>query len=339
MSNYIGAECPVCNKKFTQADDIVVCPICGAPHHRDCYKEKNECALSAEHKNGVEWRSPAPDANTIEHESHHSNEKNVVICPACNSANKKDSVFCQVCGRRVSETPPPTKPAQNENSWGFSGIFSELDSTTVMYGGVSPDEKIEGESVRDLAVYIGESSGFYLPVFKKMDQTSRTLTFNFAALIFGLFYFFYRKMYLVGGILLAISAISVIPSFLQMREALPQIVYEMLKIGSDISVDNAKISYYQQMINLASTINFIIGLLLSFCANRFYYIKTMSDIKKIRAATPEPRDEAEYSSTLAKKGGTSRTACIIVFAGSAVVLFATVTYLLTQYLNAGGYFI
>ena len=31
LANYTGARCPVCNKRFTDNDDIVVCPVCGAP--------------------------------------------------------------------------------------------------------------------------------------------------------------------------------------------------------------------------------------------------------------------------------------------------------------------
>ena len=28
---FIGSKCPYCNKIFTEADDIVVCPECGTP--------------------------------------------------------------------------------------------------------------------------------------------------------------------------------------------------------------------------------------------------------------------------------------------------------------------
>ena len=36
MSNYTGCKCPVCQQPFTETDDIVVCPECGAPYHRAC---------------------------------------------------------------------------------------------------------------------------------------------------------------------------------------------------------------------------------------------------------------------------------------------------------------
>ena len=28
--------CPVCGETFQNGDDVVVCPECGAPHHREC---------------------------------------------------------------------------------------------------------------------------------------------------------------------------------------------------------------------------------------------------------------------------------------------------------------
>ncbi len=35
MINFTGIKCPVCGKAFTDEDDIVVCPKCGAPYHRE----------------------------------------------------------------------------------------------------------------------------------------------------------------------------------------------------------------------------------------------------------------------------------------------------------------
>ncbi len=42
MSRFEGYICPVCMKKFTETDDIAVCPECGTPHHRECYLKKRK---------------------------------------------------------------------------------------------------------------------------------------------------------------------------------------------------------------------------------------------------------------------------------------------------------
>ena len=45
LAHYTGVHCPVCDKKFTDEDDIVVCPVCGTPHHRACYQQEGRCAF------------------------------------------------------------------------------------------------------------------------------------------------------------------------------------------------------------------------------------------------------------------------------------------------------
>ena len=39
MPKYYGCPCEGCGKPLTLQDDIVVCPDCGAPYHRDCYEK------------------------------------------------------------------------------------------------------------------------------------------------------------------------------------------------------------------------------------------------------------------------------------------------------------
>ncbi|MDR0222067.1 MAG: hypothetical protein LBI38_00815 [Oscillospiraceae bacterium] len=53
-----GEQCPVCSKRFSDSDDVVVCPECGTPHHRSCHRERNECANASRHgEGGFEWKS------------------------------------------------------------------------------------------------------------------------------------------------------------------------------------------------------------------------------------------------------------------------------------------
>lgn len=44
---------------FPKTEDIVVCPDCGAPHHRECYQRLGHCALIENHKLGKNWDPPA----------------------------------------------------------------------------------------------------------------------------------------------------------------------------------------------------------------------------------------------------------------------------------------
>ncbi|MCL1866958.1 MAG: hypothetical protein FWF82_06075 [Oscillospiraceae bacterium] len=49
MSRFTDWNCPVCYDKFAETDDVVVCPECGTPHHRDCFSEVGTCANNAFH--------------------------------------------------------------------------------------------------------------------------------------------------------------------------------------------------------------------------------------------------------------------------------------------------
>ena len=61
MSKFTNKLCPVCRAPFTEDADIVVCPQCGAPHHRVCYMTKNRCGLEEYHAQGYVWNGRLPD--------------------------------------------------------------------------------------------------------------------------------------------------------------------------------------------------------------------------------------------------------------------------------------
>ena len=43
MSNFTGSKCIICENEFNDNDDIVVCPECGTPYHRECYQKEGKC--------------------------------------------------------------------------------------------------------------------------------------------------------------------------------------------------------------------------------------------------------------------------------------------------------
>ena len=70
MADYKGNTCPVCKQKFKEADDIVVCPDCGTPYHRECWKKVGVCVHQADHAAGFEWQPEfGPDAEKAAHEA------------------------------------------------------------------------------------------------------------------------------------------------------------------------------------------------------------------------------------------------------------------------------
>ena len=45
----INKSCALCHAYLFDEDDVVYCPVCGAPHHRECYNSIGHCALESTH--------------------------------------------------------------------------------------------------------------------------------------------------------------------------------------------------------------------------------------------------------------------------------------------------
>ena len=95
MADYKGNTCPVCKQKFKEADDIVVCPDCGTPYHRECWKKVGVCVHQADHAAGFEW---TPD-NVI------SDRPDDIVCPNCGTHNPLGAKYCNHCGVSLPDHP------------------------------------------------------------------------------------------------------------------------------------------------------------------------------------------------------------------------------------------
>lgn len=71
---YENQKCPVCNKEFETDADIVVCPVCGTPHHRDCYKQNGECGNNEKHCEGYRWEPESLPESEYEPETEAQDE-------------------------------------------------------------------------------------------------------------------------------------------------------------------------------------------------------------------------------------------------------------------------
>ena len=61
MPKYYGCPCEGCGRPLALTDDIVVCPDCGAPYHRECYEKLGRCIHTPAHGAARdETLSPAP---------------------------------------------------------------------------------------------------------------------------------------------------------------------------------------------------------------------------------------------------------------------------------------
>lgn len=191
MHSFEGYHCPVCMGRFFEDDDIVVCPICGTPHHRDCYASLGHCANEEKHASGYVWEPPQKQTPPA------GDSARGHICRNCGKQSSGDILFCPYCGHPFIEQgaggPGPGAP--------FAGQFGGYAQVDPL-GGVNPTSQIEGVPVTDVASFVSVNTPRYIPRFKSMAERKSKTGWNWAAFLSMLFsmpfWFFYRKDYKMG---------------------------------------------------------------------------------------------------------------------------------------------
>lgn len=279
MLEFIGERCPVCDELFQEEDDIVVCPICGTPHHRQCYKVENKCANINYHNEKKEWQP-----ENIQQ----LDEKK--FCPKCNSQNHINHEYCISCGHNFT---------QNKQ---FNNFIHDEKSLN--------DIKISGLGLQDFHIYLGRNQKYFITKFKKYEHNKFFLSFNFSAFIFSFLYYFYRKMYRIGAIILALTILSFVPVFMLSVQITPQIMENMAQLIinpqsiSSINIDFTGLEGQLLLANISIKLPFLISLIASMIANYLYRNKVIKDISNIKS---QYTNDYEYNTMLYQKGGVSIT--------------------------------
>ncbi len=290
MNKFSNATCPVCGKPFSENEDIVVCPECGAPHHRACYQRLGHCALLENHKLGKNWEPPSPQEPTEDPLS--------VKCPRCGAANPEDGIFCSHCGFRLGQSPQsdPSRGAPYSQRGPFGGGFPPFGAYGDPYGGANPDDELDGVKIQDLSQFVGGNSTYFLTNFVRMKQSGRPITFNFSALFFGWKYLLYRKMYGLALLVFACSTLLGIPSAI--------CLYQDLAVASGLMADySAQFESLLFAAQICSILSTILSMALCLFCNWLYYRHCIRKIKKIQGNVYISTQE--YSAALVKKGRTN----------------------------------
>ena len=166
---YSNYKCPVCNNQFTEDDDVVVCPECGTPHHRECYIENGKCVNADKH--GTD--------EPIEVEFVDVEEESVAFSQAETEEN---------------ETENPQQIVQE--------VIEEMK-------GGSGDYMLNGKHVSFYEAAIGKNQKYYIPHFMIMDKTKKAVSWNIAGFFVPLAWCLYRKMYNFAAIILALYILMI----------------------------------------------------------------------------------------------------------------------------------
>lgn len=296
MSNYTGVPCSHCEQPFSKDDDIVVCPSCGAPHHRRCYRELGRCAHEAEHSSGFEWMPPAGAPNPADGQP--------TACPSCGAGNAPSANFCQSCGRRLdAQAPPADAPPA------FSASSSSAQNRYRAAVQSLPQWEVNGVSAREISAYVGNGAFYFLRQFQMLLRSKSNISWNWPAFFFKYAYFFYRKLYLRGALVLGFYLFTSIP-LMQYSIELFKAEYAPQFFGIVVPYNHELMAQLTTMAPFISMLRFIMALFCGLYANKLFLHKTLSDIQKTRAVLADGVQDREYYNVLSVQGRPNRVVIV-----------------------------
>lgn len=186
--------CSHCMRPLTIDDEIIFCPSCNAPHHKECRDKIHKCAACG-HSAELSPDVSEPPANKAAEEAyppayedsiqskHASSLTDIPVnCRACGNIIGSGDAFCRHCGYSVSHETV-NQPSSAHKPDGEYYAKADWEKTL-----------------------IGRRADYYQRQFKKMRNSGRNNSWNWAALLAGPFWFIYRRMteYAVGLTALAV---------------------------------------------------------------------------------------------------------------------------------------
>lgn len=286
-----GQKCPVCGSYIFDNDDLVFCPECGAPHHRDCYEAIGHCAYKDKHGTSEGYNPPKQKKEDVASDEPPFEELKQP-CRFCGEMLSPTEKMCHNCGR--------PQMVGGQAPFGFGGPTIIIDSM----GGVSPNEKIGDVTAGEVRDYVAVNTQRYLPKFKAI-KTRNKKTFNWAAFLVPHVWFLYRKMYL-PGILFSLLLITVSLFLLPLSEIVRTMPDEAIRSTATLANYLVKnMSTFNALPVLLGVVSLIgelaIRLVAGFMGDKIYLKSVIDGIKKVKSN--EEETEEPLNIALARKGG------------------------------------
>lgn len=316
---YFNQKCTHCNKLFEKDDDVVVCPVCGTPQHRECYEENNQCINHDKHAEGYVWSAQDTSKINSENPENTDSAPEFIICSNCGTRNSGDSFFCKHCSTPLGAQSQGDFGNQNfQDNPNFQGTpFSATTFRINLDDEIAPDVKIS-----EAQKYVKSNSLFFSLIFKRIHDHNRS-RFNFSAFLFSGGWFLYRKQYLLGTILTILFSIFTITYNILYTPVYTLLEYYSVVTDSGFSYERFATLSNEQIIlcfiwAFAYFAKFALMIISGLIANRCYYKHV---IKKVRLAKKEFETQDELNEHLGKKGGTNLKLAYVLMILYAVVSF------------------
>lgn len=296
MPDFTNKLCPVCHAAFTENADIVVCPECGTPHHRVCYLAKNKCAFEALHEKGYVWDGHLPDEQNDEQNPEQPAAEQAASAVPVENPDPHHADYPAGAPQpkpRITIRPPEEFETAEEYYRQFEHIYS--DDT----------RGDDGVSLRELCAFATKSIIHYGNAFTvfRGDTTGRksSVFVNFCSGLFLPVHQFYRKMDLLGVIVLALCVMFSLPELLFGGG-----IIDITQLGASAQA-LVSLSYY-----LCNMLEISLMVILTMFGDFFYYKHAVYKIKKIRLRFGENLGD-EYYAALSESGSPSALRAVVGF--------------------------
>ncbi len=277
MSLNAGEKCAVCKAYLFEDDDVVHCPECGAPHHRECYTSLGRCGLSEFHGTENEYKK-----------QEESSEKEPTV---------ENYVFCGMCGERYPADQKACPKCNTPSAMQMGGRTFSFDLT----GGVPDDTDLgKGVTAGEAKQFVVGNTHRYIPKFLKFKQ-GRRASWNWLAFFTPCGWLLSRKMYLLGAIIGALE-IALVMLGIPFSVALGQLdaseVNGMMQMSNFVFENISVIGMPVVITALASSMLYILTrVLIAVFGDYIYRNRVISNVAEIKQSGLD-KEEA-----FRKKGG------------------------------------
>ncbi len=287
----IQEKCAVCASYLFDDDDVVCCPTCGAPHHRDCYSAVGHCGFEQLHGTNLQYKRP-----TVEKEPEIKVE----------ATTDNDKATCKMCGEEYDRGENSCPNCNTPNIERAGGRFFALD----LLGGVPAEMNLgDGVTADEAKKFVVTNTHRYIPKFASF-KAGKKISWNWIALLSPCSWFISRKMYLIGSIFgaLQIAFTMLLMPFYKAINFIDFSSAANYMQQSALIVENLdKIGYTVFIIaSIGMLLDFILRIISAVFGDLIYKNHVISKVKDIN-----DNAEADKITEFRKKGGVN------IFAGLA----------------------
>lgn len=289
-----GQTCPICKAYLFDEDDVAVCPVCAAPHHRECFVSAGRCGMEEFH--GTDKQYDKIREKSEEKKEPAYEEQSTQECPSCHKRFPKGNAFCNQCGAPVNRSAP----------FAFKIDF---------LGGVDPDEDLgEGVTADEAKDFVMVSPNRFVPKFKEFKNGGK-VWFSLWHLLFPTASYAMRKMYsyaFMSGAAEIAASLLLAPFNASIGQLMAETnVKTYYDLAQFLLTSNDAALWKNFILGMAGVlITVAVRLLSALFANRLYYKHTIKTLKEIKETAS---DDEEKEKLVRKKGGVNLFAFIVAY--------------------------